>query len=167
MQPPASITLRAAISEDDLFMQEVYFSTRAEEMKLVDWTDEQKQGFVQMQFNAQKASYLNQFPDAEYSVILNDGVPVGRLILDRSAEVLLIADIALLPEARGLGIGSSLLEDLKREAAAHGQCLRLHVENFNPAWRLYERLGFNKVGEYGFYWRMEWNSSERETQAVA
>ncbi len=165
--PPASIALRAANADDEAFMFRVYASTRADEMKLVDWTDEQKQAFLQMQVKAQKISYLNEFPNAEYSVILNDGVAVGRLILDRSAEVLLIIDIALLPEFRGLGIGTSLIEDLKREATEHRQCLRLTVENFNPAHRLYQRLGFNKVDEFNFYWRMEWNSAESVTQAVA
>lgn len=168
MQPPASIALRPATPEDEPFMLAVYASTRADEMQLVDWADEQKQAFLRMQFNAQKTSYLNDIPNSEYSVILNNGVPVGRLIVDRSStEVLLLADIALLPEYRNTGIGTSMIKDLKNEAAAKGQCLRLHVENFNPASKLYDRLGFKKVDEFSFYWRMEWNSAESVTQAVA
>ncbi len=29
------------------------------------------------------------------------------------------------------------------------------VENFNPAWHLYERLRFIGVGQHGFYYEME------------
>lgn len=165
--PPASIALRAATREDAAFMQEVYSSTRTEEMQLVDWTPEQKQAFLQMQFHAQKTSYLNEFPSAEYSVILNDNVPAGRLIVDRSGDVLRLIDIALLPAHRSFGIGTKLIENLKNEAIETGKCLRLHVENFNPAHRLYERLGFNKVDEFSFYWRMEWNSPSRLESHVA
>jgi ribosomal protein S18 acetylase RimI-like enzyme len=32
----------------------------------------------------------------------------------------------------------------------------IHVEVFNPALRLYERLGFKKVAENGPYHLMEW-----------
>jgi hypothetical protein len=32
----------------------------------------------------------------------------------------------------------------------------LYVEAFNPAHRLYTRLGFQKVDEYGVYELLEW-----------
>ena len=165
--PPASIALRAAVPEDELFMQKVYFSTRAEEMKLIDWTDEQKQAFLEMQFTAQKTAYLNDYLSGEYFVILKDGEAAGRLIVERTEDTLLLIDLAILPEYRNLGIGTYFLEKLKTEATEKNQTLRLHVENFNPAHRLYERLGFAKVAEHSFYWRMEWNSRESVAQAVA
>ena len=34
--------------------------------------------------------------------------------------------------------------------------LPLHAEIFNPAQRLYERLGFSKIGMDGIYFKMEW-----------
>jgi ribosomal protein S18 acetylase RimI-like enzyme len=30
------------------------------------------------------------------------------------------------------------------------------VEKFNPALRLYRRLGFTEIGDHGVYWEMEW-----------
>jgi ribosomal protein S18 acetylase RimI-like enzyme len=164
---PTSPTLRAASSEDDSLMLAVYCSTRADEMALVDWTDEQKQSFLQMQFDAQRISYLRDYPNAEYFVILNDGVEAGRLIVDRSGEALLIVDIAILPEHRNFGIGKSLIADLQDEARKSKKSLRLHVENFNRAQRLYERLGFQKVAEVSFYWRMEWNPAAADMAQVA
>ena len=62
-------------------------------------------------------------------------------------------DIALLPPSRHAGIGSALRRDLL--AAAH-QAVRIHVEKFNPALRLYERLGFAPIEDKGVYLFMEW-----------
>ncbi len=42
------------------------------------------------------------------------------------------------------------------EAALIGKPVRIHVERNNPAMRLYERLGFQKVEDQGVYWLMEW-----------
>jgi len=37
-----------------------------------------------------------------------------------------------------------------------GRLLRIHVERFNPALRLYERLGFRQIDDRGVYLFMEW-----------
>jgi ribosomal protein S18 acetylase RimI-like enzyme len=56
------------------------------------------------------------------------------------------------------GIGARVLRDLQAEAAAAGKPLRIHVERFNPALRLYERLGFRPVEGRGVYLFLEWQS---------
>jgi predicted GNAT family acetyltransferase len=61
-----------------------------------------------------------------------------------------------LPEHCTRGIGTTLLHGLQSEAAAAGKPLRLHVERFNPALRLYERLGFRQIDDRGVYLFMEW-----------
>jgi antitoxin VapB len=45
---------------------------------------------------------------------------------------------------------------LQAEAAASRKPLRIHVERFNPALRLYERLGFRQIADRGGYLFMEW-----------
>jgi ribosomal protein S18 acetylase RimI-like enzyme len=156
-----NLSLRPASDEDQDFLFRVYASTRADEMAMVDWNDQQKQDFLQMQFNAQTTYYRQHYPDAEYSIILHEGVSAGRLIVDRR-EIISIIDIALLPEHRDYGIGTKFIGDLKVEAEASGKPLQLHVENFNRAQQLYERLGFRKIGEAGFYWLMEWSPEKQE-----
>ena len=56
-----------------------------------------------------------------------------------------------MPEHRGGGIGTSLLEELAAEADAAGKSLTIHVERMNPALRLYERLGFSVAEDKGVY----------------
>ena len=160
-----SFSLRPVSLDDEALLFQVYASTRAEEMALVPWNDEQRLAFLQMQFTAQTQSYRQQFPGAEYQVILHDGVPAGRLTVERSDKGILLVDIALLPEHRNNGIGSALIGDLKTEAQKTGKPLHLDVENFNPAYHLYERLGFERIDEVGFYWRMEWRPTVKVTTA--
>jgi ribosomal protein S18 acetylase RimI-like enzyme len=153
-----SISLRPVEPGDDDFLYRVYAGTRAEEMALVPWDDAQKEAFVRMQFDAQHLHYHTHYPDASYQVILSDGLPVGRLYLDRRPDELHIIDIALLPEHRNAGIGSALLKDLLAEAEQAGVPVGIYVECFNPAQRLYERLGFSQIEEVGVYYRMEWRA---------
>ena len=143
----------------DDFLYRTYASTRTEEMALTGWGPEQQHAFLRMQFEAQKRSYAAQFPDAKYWVIELDGAPVGRLIVDRSAADILLMDIALLPEFRGKGIGSHLMDQLTDEARQTGKAIRLHVERFSPVLRWYERRGFRTVAESAIYLEMLWNGA--------
>ncbi len=146
--------LRPAGPADEPFLRAVYGSTRLDELALVPWTSEQKAAFIDMQFLAQRLSYLHDYPKAETYVIEHTGQPAGRMIVDRSGDELMLMDIALLPEFRNAGIGTALLQDLLREADRSGRAVRLYVEDFNPAMRLYQRLGFLPVGRTGIYWEM-------------
>ena len=118
------------------------------------WAEEQKLAFLTQQFEAQDKDYRANYKDADFLVIQVDERDAGRLYVQRSADELLIIDIALLPAERGKGIGTKILGDLLREADETRRKVTIHVEHFNPALRLYERLGFRKVEEVGIHFRM-------------
>lgn len=153
---PDGVRLRPITDADLPFLEVVYAATRTEELAQTDWDDAQKGAFLGFQFRAQHAHYTTHYAGAEFLVIERDGVPVGRLYLHWRADDLRIVDIALLPEARGRGIGEALLRALLAAAAARGHGASIHVEQMNPAMRLYTRLGFQKAGEHGIYHLMEW-----------
>jgi ribosomal protein S18 acetylase RimI-like enzyme len=155
-----AVTLRPVVTEDEAFLLTVYASTREREMALTDWLEVQKQAFIKTQFTLQQQGYKKQFPDACNSIILFNGEPAGRLIVDRSNEnELRGVDIAMLPAYRNAGIGSYLVKELLHEAAAARKPFRIQVEIFNyDAIRLYERLGFSKTGESHTHIAMEHNS---------
>ncbi len=150
-----AIALRPATPDDREALVAIYRSTREEELALTGWDDSQKAAFIEMQFTAQDRSYRDANPDGRFLVILVDGEPVGRLYVARLADELRVVDLAILPSHRGLGIGSALLADVIAEAQAAGLPIRLHVEPWNPARRLYERLGFVTIDIRGFYEFME------------
>jgi ribosomal protein S18 acetylase RimI-like enzyme len=153
------ITLRPITPEDESFLASLYASTRTEELAQTNWSDEQKAMFCRMQFNAQTADYRANYPDASFQIIERDGVAAGRLLVLREEEKIHVIDIALLPEHRGTGIGTHFLRELQDEAKAAEKKLSIHVEQFNPARRLYERLGFQQVEEKGVYLLLEWSSN--------
>lgn len=147
------------ISHADLpFLHRVYASTRKDELDQVNWPDHEKAAFIDMQFRAQHTHYREHFPNMAWLIILYAGEPVGRLYLDR-AEAHGIIDITFLPEYRGKALGTALMRDLLDEAAAAGKAMTIHVEKFNPAMRLYRRLGFETMEDKGIYELMLWTSS--------
>ena len=153
-------TLRPVRAGDEDFLYRVYASTRTEEMALVDWSAEQKAAFLRMQFQAQATHYRAYYPHAEYQVIQReDTIPLGRLIVDRSNDSILIVDIALLPEYRNAGVGTTIFRQLMTEAAHTNLPIILRVEFFNPAIKLYSRLGFVKTREIDIYHEMVWKPS--------
>jgi GNAT superfamily N-acetyltransferase len=150
------VTLRPAKEEDKEFLCSVYASTRIHELALTDWPDVQREQFCRMQFEAQDTHYRAHYPTAQYLVIEADGTPAGRLYLDHWSREIRIMDITLLPPYRGKGIGAYLLQDLQGQAEEAQKSLTIHVEKFNPALRLYERLGFRPKQDKEMYLLMEW-----------
>lgn len=158
----AHLDLRPITDADAGFLFRLYASTREEEMKLTDWTEEEQAAFLRMQFDAQHRHYQEHYAGARFDLVVADGEPIGRLYVDRSPErfpgEIRLVDIALVPERRGRGLGSRLLGELMDEARDADKRLTIHVETFNPAMRLYERLGFRPISEYGMYHLMEWRA---------
>ena len=150
-----SIALRPVAARDDAFLRFVYACAREEELSLVGWDDVQREAFLRQQFDAQDAYYREHYQPATFDVIELDGEPAGRLYVARWADEIRIIDISLLPQHRGRGIGTALLQGLLAEAAEAGKRVSIHVEKHNPALRLYERLGFSPVADTGVYLLME------------
>lgn len=158
----ASIELRPETADDLPFLAGLYASTRAEEMEAVPWSDEEKRRFLEWQFQAQHKHYREHYPDCEFQVIERVGEdggrqPVGRLYLDEWDAELRLVDVALVPEARGGGLGSALLRRILERGRRCSKAVSIHVEYNNPALRLYRRLGFRHVDSNGVYYLMRWD----------
>lgn len=154
------LSFRPIQPSDHDFLRAVYASTRMEELSMTGWNDGQKAMFLAMQFSMQHQYYQQNYEDVEFLVVLSGNQPIGRLYIARWPEEIRIVDLALLPEFRNVGFGSKILEDVLCEAKSAGKPVTLHVERFNPALRLYQRLGFVKTGEQGVYDALEWPDSK-------
>ena len=157
--PAGAITLRPAIDSDYDFMRRLYHSTRAEEMQHFPFDEAQKREFLDQQFSAQFEHYRIHYPTCERNIIERDGTPIGRLWIDEWNDQIRLVDIALLSEERGSGVGTQLVRAVLARGAAAGKLVTIHVEGFNPALRLYERLGFQHVDTNGMYHLMKWTPS--------
>src|SRR5215213_4858280 len=98
-------------------------------------------------------------------IALDNGNPVGaawyRLFKEKEPGYGFVDEktpelsIAVVPSCRGKGYGEELLVGLLAHAKQDGfEQISLSVEPDNPALRLYERHGFQKVGESGGSWTM-------------
>jgi GNAT superfamily N-acetyltransferase len=152
---PAGYALRPRDAQDLAFLRDLYAGTREEELRPVPWTPGQKRAFLDDQFAKQHAHYLHHYPQARWWVVTFEGAPVGRLYLACTARDCRIMDVSLLDAHRNRGVGTALMRAILEEAGAAGVPASLHVEPFNPALRLYLRLGFVHVETRGAYLYME------------
>lgn len=152
-----AVRLRPVTLADAPFLRELFATTRADELALMGWNENQKEAFIVMQFNAQSQQYAMSYPQAHHSLILLNENSIGRLIIDRGENGFTLVDIALLPAHRGAGIGTHLIEELLDEAGSARKPVTLNVWHSNPAKRLYERLGFSAANKEGVYCEMSWN----------
>jgi len=148
------------------FLFRVYADSRADELAIVPWNAEQKNAFLRMQFSAQHAHYQKYYGAGAFDIVLQDGVPVGRLYIHRTATTIEVIDIALLREHQRKGIGRALLTALLAEASANAQCVELYVEQNNLALHLYTRLGFVQTGTHGIYCSMRWQKQALQHAAA-
>jgi ribosomal protein S18 acetylase RimI-like enzyme len=153
------IAYRPMTDEDLPFVARLYASTRAREVAATGWPAEMQAAFLDQQHRAQHMSYRGAYPDAEWLIVEQGGDAIGRVYLAETADELLLIDISFLPDRTGQGLGGAILADLLAFAGAKDKRVGLHVEKFNPAKRLYERLGFTFAEDNGLYERMEWRPS--------
>ena len=91
--------------------------------------------------------YRNDFNPSEIQVVEHEGQSIGRLRVVRG-DTIYIGGIQILPEWRGEGIGTQIIEHLIHEADEKLVPITLEVRHNNTeAYNLYERLGFQVVEE--------------------
>lgn len=151
-----SISLRPATAADETFLLEVYKSSRGDDLRELGWEGDRVSEFLDMQYEAQKRFFENEYQRAADQIVLWDGEPAGRLIVERRDHEIRCIDLTLLPQRRNSGIGASLIRKLQDEATRAGKPLRLQIIRFSRAVNLFERLGFVRTSETGTHFQMEW-----------
>jgi len=159
----SGVQTRIATPQDEPFLRRLFFAVRAPEFQAAGLSPEQLDELLGQQYKAMRSHYDQVFADAEYRIIEADGESIGyEATVDRDTIHLL--DIALMPEWRNQGIGTARMELLQERARQSGKSLTLSVEKFNPALRLYERLGFRFAADMGIYQRMQWGCVSGEVR---
>ncbi|MEP6653658.1 MAG: GNAT family N-acetyltransferase [Myxococcales bacterium] len=158
--PPASS--RAATSPaDDAFLDELYASTRLAEVLGWGFSPAEAAIFLRDQARLQRQSHALHTPRAEHRILLADGVPAGRIIVndDSAAGPVAIIDLAVLPCARGRGLATWAVAAVLERAGAAGRRVELRVKPDNPARYLYGRLGFRALAEDDMHLHLGWGPS--------
>jgi len=135
----------------------MFIANRRGEFAPLGMPEAQLVHFLDSQFDLQRRHFRAAFLDADWSVVIRKGEPIGRLYVAREMAARVLVDISLLPEWSGQGIGGALLDHVLREAGAAGRAVTLHVRPHNPARLLYARKGFVESGLEGTDMTMKWN----------
>ena len=153
-----NIELRPVTDDDREFLLSVYAAGREAELALVAWDDTMKRTFIEHQFTAQDAHYQSRYPASTHDVILVNGDRAGRVYIERSDTQIAILDIGVLPPFRRMGIAAHVVQGLQAEAGPVGKSIRIFIETFNPAQKLFGELGFEMVEDDGGLRRFEWRA---------
>ena len=141
-----TIQLRPATLADVAFLADVVITATLAQGRLPRDVDlvEYRAGYEDWT----RETILGAIPDCTLSVIEYDGCPIGRLRVVRTQTSMTLAGIQLLPAYQNQHIGSTLIEQLKREAELKQVPLCISFEKDNPrAQHLYERLGCRIIGQ--------------------
>lgn len=152
--PP--LRLRAIAAGDQAFIDALYRSTR-DDLAAMEIEESFLAQLIRLQQEAQAQGVRRTFPQAQYFLLERDGEPVGRLVIEATAERVHLVDLALAPAFRNLGAGSAVLRALQSLAEQRGQPATLSVTLANSAARrLYGRLGFVVTDSDPLQERMRW-----------
>lgn len=157
--PP--MRLRPEQDQDRPFLCDLYGTTRKQELDQVDWSPGQKRWFVEHQFSAQHSQYRQHYAQAAFLVIEQAAERIGRFYVHRTSSELRLMDVTLVPELRNRGFGTRLMRRLIEWSDELNLPVTLHVEPFNPAQRLYHRLGFETIEERGVHHFMSRGAYDR------
>lgn len=94
----------------------------------------------------QRRRFLETSDPTAHEIVESEGAAIGCLLVEESVGAVALHRVFLLPEHQNRGIGTELVSELLRAASRRGKPVRLRVFRVSPAVRLYERLGFRRVG---------------------
>lgn len=146
------------------FQRQLFVATRRQRFAAAGLLPAMIDTMLSQQFDIQRAAYADAYPAAQRMIVMLAGVPIGRMIVDRSQDRILLVDIAVIPESQGRGIGTRLLTELIDESNRSGSPIQLQVDRDNPAIGLYELLGFTFDGEQTFQWLMQRKPTKQTTR---
>jgi GNAT superfamily N-acetyltransferase len=135
--PIDTLRLRAASPADYDFARGVHHAG-------MRWIAERLSGWDDA---AQAAKFERQFVLAEVRIIVVDGRDVGYLQAAEEPDAFLLKELHVAAPFQNRGIGTAVLRRLFVEAQEMEKPMTVGVVKFNPACKLYKRLGFRAVGE--------------------
>jgi len=140
-----TISLRDELPADDSFLRSLIVDHVAAQLGAAAWPEPLRSQLLGIQYTSRRDSIRTSFPDHRSRIIQIDGADAGWLVTaDLPADYRLV-EIILVPEFRSRGAGAEVVDIVLREAAR--KPVRLSVDTANPAAiRLYERLGFRRIG---------------------
>ncbi|MPR13071.1 GNAT family N-acetyltransferase [Microvirga tunisiensis] len=132
------ITLRPACSDDYVFALELYLKAiKPLAIAWMEWVDQD-----------QEAQFARLWrPDDTRIITLNGEEDIGWVEFRPTGDELFLKQLYISPTHRRRGVGSQVMRLLLEEQQGMAQSMALFVLKNNPAFRFYQRHGFEVVRE--------------------
>jgi hypothetical protein len=145
-----SVVLRPERGEDEAFLFTLFDAHAGRVMRRGGLPEPAIRTMLEFQFRSNNQTHRRIFPDAVYSIIESDGVPIGRFIEDDEGESVYFVDFALLDDRQARGLGTALTEKIADEWALKGLDARVEVFHDNtPSLKLCGKIGFVQTHDNG------------------
>ncbi len=133
MKPRPDFGLRPATRDEFAFAEALHINAMRPLMeRLGTWDESLRRGAIRRSFKA-----------TDSQIITYQSRDIGWMQVSERDTDYLLAQIQILEEYCGLGIGSQILHDLLAKAGREGRTVSLSAVRGNRAIELYERLGFH------------------------
>lgn len=141
------INRRPETPRDEAFLRRLIVETVGRELGADAWPEPMRGHLLGIQVDARRQSHRANYPGAASDVIEADGRDVGWILVMTMLDHVRLVEIMVASEFRSQGIGSAAIGEVVALAESAGKPVRLHVNVTNSgAIRLYERVGFRRIG---------------------
>jgi ribosomal protein S18 acetylase RimI-like enzyme len=113
----------------------------------------------------QKVFFDKDFRPKDITIITANGLDAGMFEIENKDDGYFLRRIEVYPTFQNHGIGSKIIRDIMLQASSEDKKVSLLVFCINPAWKLYERLGFEIVEETDTHYRMVWQNQANPADA--
>ena len=155
------ISLRAESDADEPFLRRLVGETVTQELAAESWPEPLRSHLIGLQYVARRQAVRTHFPDGHSRIIVVDDQEAGWLFFACLVDEVRLAEIMILGEWRGQGIGATVIRGLMANAGDKPVRLLVNVMNAR-ATRLYQRLGFRRVGGDEVQQLMEYHPSYKD-----
>jgi len=132
-----TIDLRRACSEDYAFALKLY----------VEAIRPLASAWIELVEADQEAQFASLWRPNDTRIIVLDGEEIGWLEFRQTGDEIFLKQLYLSPEQRRRGFGSAVMRLLLEEQRESAKSVALFVLKNNPAFRFYQRHGFEVVRE--------------------
>jgi ribosomal protein S18 acetylase RimI-like enzyme len=113
--------------------------------------------------DVQRARFIAGFAPQYDRIVVTSAGDVGTLCIAWDRDPAFLAGIYLAASERGAGLGTAIITDILDRAREQDRAVALRVLRTNTAARrLYERLGFDIVGDTETHLLMSWSASSNK-----
>lgn len=163
------LKFRGLEASDEPFRLELFVTSREREFSALP--EVMQHMLVAQQYAGYISGMATTYPDARHLVFSlpqasETDRAAGIVSITDLGDHLQVIDLAVHPVFRNRGTGSLVLETVMEHCRSTGQIMRGSVTPYNPARRLYARLGIRELDAEHGYIRLEWRPDEVSRNAA-